>query len=48
MTPSATTAVFALIYPMVRDMPDLEVHLNQYPGVFGEPFNIEAITTGPS
>lgn len=43
----ATTALFVLIYPMVRDMPDLEAFLDQYPEAFGQLFNIEAITTGP-
>jgi ABC-2 type transport system permease protein len=41
------TALFVLIYPMVRDMPDLDVFLEQYPDVFGQLFNIEAMTTGP-
>ena len=41
------TALFVLIYPMVRDMPDLEIFLEQYPDVMGELFNIEAMTTGP-
>ncbi len=43
---AATTALFILLFPMVRDMPDLEVFLDQYPDVFGQLFNIEAITTG--
>lgn len=44
---AAMTALFVLIYPMVRDMPDLEIFLAQYPDVMGELFNIGAMTTGP-
>lgn len=44
---AATTALFILMYPMVRDMPDLAIFLDQYPDAFGTLFNIEAITTGP-
>lgn len=43
---AATTALFILMYPMVRGMPDLELFLDQYPAAFGELFNIDAITTG--
>lgn len=43
---AAMTALFILMYPMVRGMPDLEQFLGQYPEAFAQLFNIEAITSG--
>lgn len=43
---AAMTALFILMYPMIRGMPDLEQFLDQYPEAFGQLFNIEAITSG--
>lgn len=39
--------VMALIWPSVRDMPDIEKLLANYPEAMRELFNIEAMTTGP-
>lgn len=39
-------AVMASIWPSMRDMPDLEDFLANYPEAMRELFNIEAITTG--
>lgn len=44
---AATTALFVLIYPMVRGMEGIEGFLEQYPDAFGELFDIAEITTGP-
>ncbi len=39
--------VMALIWPSVRDMPDIERLLENYPEAMRELFNVEAITSGP-
>ncbi|MGH2655527.1 MAG: ABC transporter permease [Actinomycetota bacterium] len=39
--------VMALIWPSVRDMPDIDRLLANYPEAMRELFNVEAITTGP-
>lgn len=38
--------IMASIWPSIRDMPDLEQFLGNYPEAMRELFNIEAITTG--
>lgn len=44
---TALVVVMALIWPSLREIPDLEGLLANYPEVLRELFDVEAITTGP-